>query len=180
MIAETATRYVYRIDAEDRVTFVSPEWLRFAEENDACELTADRVVGQPIWNFITGDDSREFYASIFGNLRLRGTEITIPFRCDSPTVVRQMNLTLRLLPEGKIECEGVLLQARSREPITVLFRWVIRTDETIPICSLCRRLSVQGEWLELRDAVTRAGIVNVAPVPRLQETVCPTCNCITK
>jgi hypothetical protein len=90
-----------------------------------------------------------------------------------------MNLTLRQLPEGKIECEGVLLQVRSREPITVLFRWVTRTDESIPICSLCRRLSVQGEWLELHDAVTRAGIVNASPVPRLEETVCPTCNCLT-
>src|ERR1035438_519300 len=176
MTFEPRTRYVYGIDAEDRITFVSPDWLRFAEENDAPELTADRVVGQPIWNFITGHDSRDFYASLFRNLRLRGTDITIPFRCDSPTVVRQMKLTLRLLPEGKIECEGVLLQARIREPITVLFRWVIRTDETIPICSLCRRLSVQGEWLELREAITRAGIVNVGPVPRMEETVCPTCN----
>jgi hypothetical protein len=180
MTGETAERYVYLIDRDDRIVYVSPEWLRFAVENDARELTTENVLGQPIWNFVTGDDSCAFYTSIFRNLRARGTEISIPFRCDSPTVVRQMNLILRLLPDNSIECEGVLLNSRIREPITVLFRWVIRTDKTIPICSLCRRLSVQGEWLELRDAIARKGIANVAPAPRLEETVCPSCNCITE
>ena len=180
MTSEIGTHYAYRLDGDDRIVFVSPEWLLFAQENDASELTADRVLGEPIWNFITGEDSRAFYASIFRNLRYRGTEIAIPFRCDSPTVVRQMSLTLRLLPREGIECDGVLLDSRPREPITILLRWVIRTTETIPICSLCRRLSVEGEWLELREAVTRKGLNSIAPVPRLEETVCPMCNCLTE
>ena len=180
MTPETRQRFLYVIDRSDRITFVSPEWLRFAETNEAPELTKARVVGEPIWQFITGNDTRAFYEAIYRNLRLRGAEINIPFRCDSPAVVRQMSLTLRLLGEGAIESEGVLLHAQARQPITVLFRWLARSDESIPICSLCRRLSVQGEWLELREAVVRKKLRNVAPVPRLEETVCPTCNCITE
>jgi hypothetical protein len=180
MTPEISERYVYVLDALDRITFVSPEWLRFAQANEAPELTEARVVGKPIWDFIAGTDSCNFYAAIYHNLRYRGFAITIPFRCDSPTVVRQMSLTLRPLPAGAIECEGILLQAKTREPITILFRWVARSDESIPICSLCRRLSVLGEWMELREAVIRKRLVNIAPVPRLEETVCPTCNCITE
>jgi hypothetical protein len=106
------------------------------------------VEGKPIWDFISGEDSRHFYAAVYRNLRYRGAPITIPFRCDSPDIVRQMNLTLLPKPGGAIDCEGVLLEAKRREPITILFRWAIRSDQTIPICSLCRRLSFQGEWLE--------------------------------
>jgi hypothetical protein len=180
MTPETHNRYLYVIDGSDRITYVTPEWLRFAETNEAPELTNARVVGEPIWHFITGTDTRNFYEAIYRNLRLRGTEITIPFRCDSPTVVRQMSLTLRLLREGAVESEGILLHAQARKPLTILFRWVERSDESIPICSLCRRLAVRGEWLELREAVAQKRLSNVAPVPRLEETVCPTCNCITE
>jgi hypothetical protein len=180
MMPEPSERYVYRIDASDRITFVSPEWLRFAEANEAPELTEANVVGKPIWCFITGTDSCNFYKVLYRNLRFRRSAITIPFRCDSPTVVRQMNLTLRPLPGEAIECEGVLLDAKIREPITILFRWAIRSDESIPICSLCRRLAVQDEWVELREAVVRKRLTNTAPVPRLEETVCPMCNCLTE
>jgi len=180
MTNEAQHRYLYRIDGNDRIIFVSPEWLRFAQENDAPELTGDEVLGRPIWQFIAGRDSREFYETVFRNLRLRGAEITIPFRCDSPSVVRQMDLTMRLRPEDSIECEGVLLQAKPREPITILLRWVVRTEESIPICTFCRRLSIYGQWLELHEAVSFGNITNTAPVPRLQETVCPQCNCITE
>ncbi len=180
MEPETPERYMYVIDALDRITSVNPEWLRFAETNEAPELTEANVVGKPIWDFVTGADTRAFYETLYRNLRYRRSEITIPFRCDSPTVVRQMTLTLRPLDAGAIECEGRLDHAQTREPITILFRWVARSDESIPICSLCRRLSVQGEWVEVREAIVRRRLFSHTPVPRLEETVCPTCNCLTE
>ncbi len=180
MIFAPRERFFYVIDSDDLITYVSQEWLGFAAANDAVELTANYVLGKPIWYFITGAESRAFYQRVFRSLRRRGAEITIPFRCDSPTVVRQMDLNLRLLPGDAIELAGVLLKATPREPITILFRWLERTDHSIPICALCRRLSVEGEWLELREAVIRRMLINVAPAPRLEETVCPTCNCITE
>jgi hypothetical protein len=180
MTAATREHYLYRLDSADRITFVSPEWLRFAETNDAPELTTDRVVGKPIWQFITGADTRKFYKAIYRNLRFRRAAITIPFRCDSPSAVRQMSMVLRLQDAGVIECDSMLLDAQPRAPITILFRWAVRSDEMIPICSLCRRLSVQGEWMDIRVAVDRWQHLNSTPVPRLGETVCPVCNCISE
>jgi len=180
MISKTRECYLYTIDASDLISYVSPEWLDFAGANDAAELTADYVLGKPIWHFVTGKDCRRFYESIFRNLRRRGSDIIIPFRCDSPTIVRQMDLTLRLLADKSIELKGTLLKSTLREPITILFRFAPRAEGAIPICALCRRLSVEGEWLELREAVLRRLLMNVSPAPRLEETVCPTCNCITE
>jgi hypothetical protein len=179
MTSETPNRYVYRIDESDVITHVSPQWLEFAETNEAPELTADNVLGKPIWHFITGPSTRTFYEALYRNLRFRRSEIMIPFRCDSPTVIRQMTLTLRPLGAGTIECEGRLDHTQTREPITILFRWAARSDEKIPICSLCRRLDLNGEWVEVREAVVRRRFFNNVPVPRLEETVCPTCICVT-
>jgi hypothetical protein len=143
-MAESLERYVYRIDASDTITFVSPEWLRFAEENEAPELTEAAVIGKTIWRFITGIETRILYEDLFGGLRARRSEIIIPFQCDSPTVIRRMSLTLRSLGTGGIECEGRLLQVKTREPVAILSRWAARSDESIQICSLCRFLLVQG------------------------------------
>ena len=180
MRTETLSHYLYRIDAADRITFVSPGWLGFAEANEAPELTADFVVGRPIWDFITGSDTRIFYQAIFHNLRFRRAEITIPFRCDSPTVVRQMTLILRLLEMDAIECRGILLHTQIRTPITILFRWQVRSNDSLPICSLCRRLAFQNEWMEVHEAMAHGRFTNISPPPRLEETVCPMCNCLTE
>jgi len=166
---------VYRIDAADTITFVGPEWLRFAVENEAPELTEAAVVGRPIWSFITGEETRRLYAELFRDLRVRPTEITIPFRCDSPTVVRHMSLDLRSHGGGELELEGRLLHAATREPVDVLSRRAERSAESLPICSLCRRLFVQGEWVDAGTAIVRRRLFNAAAVPRLAETVCEAC-----
>lgn len=168
-------RYVYRLDAADTIAFVSPEWLRFAAENEAPELTEAAVVGRPIWQFITGEETRVLYADLFRDLRRRPAEIVVPFRCDSPALIRHMSLELRSWDGGEIECEGRLLRAERREPVDVLSRWGERSAESLPVCSLCRRLLVQGEWLDAGAAIVRKRLFSVAPLPCLAETVCPEC-----
>ncbi|MHB8077779.1 MAG: hypothetical protein ACYDIE_00810 [Candidatus Krumholzibacteriia bacterium] len=172
---QATDRYVYRLDATDTITFVSPEWLRFAAENEAPELTEPAVVGQPVWRFIAGEETRRLYAELFRDLRVRPAEIMVPFRCDSPTVVRHMTLGLRSHGGGEIELEGRLLRLETREPVDVLARWAERSAESQPICSLCRRLLVGGEWVDAGTAIVRRRLFSVAPVPRLVETVCATC-----
>ena len=175
MTPETPLHYVYVIDGSDQITFVSPEWLHFAESNEAPELTEAHVVGKPIWHFITGEEARILYSNIYSNLRSRRSGMTIPFRCDAPTEIRHMMLTLHLLGAGAIECEGRVVRTEARESVTPLSRGAARSNQAIPICSLCRSLSVRGEWLEVRAAIVRKRLFAVPLVPRLEETVCPDC-----
>jgi hypothetical protein len=172
---ENPERYIYLIDGDDRIIYVNQAWLNFAQENDAAEITADRVMEKSIFEFITGGDTQSLYATLHTNVRARRKEIVIPFRCDSPSVVRQMTLTLRPLENGAIEYEGRVVQKTTRNPVTILFRLADRTDRSIPICSLCRRVSVQAEWLELSDVVVQLPSLKTAMFPRLLETVCPNC-----
>jgi hypothetical protein len=175
---ETPSYYVYRIDASDVLSFVSPEWVHFAQSNEAPELTEANVVGKPIWDFITGEVARTLYGSLFSNLRSRRGEMAIPFRCDAPSAVRHMTLTLRSMNGRAIECEGRLDRIEPREPVAILSRGVARSQDSIPICSLCRRMAIFEEWLEVRAAIVRKRLFNAMSLPRLEETVCPECKCV--
>jgi hypothetical protein len=168
-------QYVYRLDGMDTVRFVSSSWLRFAQENDAAELVEERVVGHVIWDFVQGVEVRRLWATLFSTLRARREEIVVPFRCDSPSVVRLMELTLRPLPPAGIELEGRLLEERSRKPVALFSRSLERSPESMPICGLCRRLCVHQAWLEAEQAIARARLLDSALLPRLVESVCPEC-----
>ena len=168
-------RYVYRIDANDVIQFVNPEWLSFAQANEAPQLDAAAVIGRPLWDFIVGAETRTLYEALFRGLRARRSEVEIPFRCDSPSVVRHMTLAVRPLVSSEIELEGRVLRIESREPVELLSRGAARSDESIPICSICRRLFVHGVWVEAGAAIVRRDLFGARPIPRLDERVCDTC-----
>jgi hypothetical protein len=178
MVAEIPSYFVYKIDGSDVVSFVSPEWVRFAQANEAPELTEEHVVGKPIWHFVTGKDARALYEQLYGNLRSRRSEMAIPFRCDAPTQVRHMTLTLRSLAARTIECEGRLDRIETREPMAILSRSAARSHDSIPICSLCRRMAILEDWLDVRAAIVRKRLFSAMTFPRLEETVCPDCKSV--
>jgi hypothetical protein len=165
---------VYRLDGRDHIRFVSAAWLPFARENDAPELLPSRVLGRPIWDFVTGVEVRRLYAGLFSTVRTRGP-IVVPFHCDSPAVVRRMELRLRPLADAGIELEGCLLEQRTREPMLILARHRPRGVQAIPVCSLCRRLGIGGQWLDVAEAIARGGLLGGGTLPRLEEHVCPDC-----
>ena len=174
-VAASPDGCVYRIDASDTITYVNPEWTRFAQANDAPDLTAAAVMRKSLWAFVSGVDTQSLYRELFRNLRAHPSELVIPFRCDSPTIIRHMSLTLRSLKAAGIECEGRVLQQEVREPVALLSKRAVRSRESIEICSLCRRLFVHGKWIEVAEAIVRRRLFNFDPVPRLQETVCSEC-----
>jgi hypothetical protein len=173
-----AAQYLYRLDAADTIVYVSPAWVTFAQENDAPELTAHAVVGKPLWYFISGNATRTLYVALFQALRAHRNEVTIPFNCDSPATARHMDLTLRPLRDGGIECEGTLLHQTPRPPADIFSRGATRSAESMPICSVCRRLQLGDEWLELAAALVRKPLFSMSPCPQLAETVCTECSAL--
>ena len=86
-----------------------------------------------------------------------------------------MTLAVRPLVSSEIELEGRVLRIESREPVELLSRGAARSDESIPICSICRRLFVHGVWVEAGAAIVRRDLFGARPIPRLDERVCDTC-----
>jgi hypothetical protein len=154
-MTESPVRYVYRLDASDRITYVNAEWLRFAADSEAPELTEEAVLGQPVWWFVSGAETRTLYEALHAGLRDRRSEIAIPFHCDSPSLIRRMSLRMRSMPGGGIECEGALQSTEARDPVALLSRSAARDERSVPICSLCRRLLAQDQWVDARAAITR-------------------------
>lgn len=175
-MTSAASNFVYRIDAADAITYVSPAWLRFAHENDAPELSEENVLGSSLWSHVTGNHTRRLYELLFHSLRTSRQEMAMPFNCDSPTAVRHMTLTLRGLGGGAIELEGRVNLIQDR-PYTPLFdRRVTRSEAAIAVCSVCRKLHVEGDWVAVDKAVGRQRWLTTAPVPKLDESLCPVCH----
>lgn len=89
-----------RLDHDLLITHVGGGWDAFAFANGGKSLVGNTVIGRPITSFIHGDAVRMFTDVVFQRmLRLGGTR-TIRYRCDSPGIIREMEMTVCTLPEG--------------------------------------------------------------------------------
>jgi hypothetical protein len=175
MTRPRAATYHYSIDRDNHLVSVSNTWLDFARENDAPELTRERVVDCSIWDFVAGAKTREIYEMLFAWVRDRGAVISVPFRCDSPDRMRFMKLQLTPSEDAGIDLAAIL-ESEERRPYMRLFeRLAPRSDYAFPTCSFCRRVFAFGCWLEPQEAVRRLGWLESKAPPRVEEDVCVDC-----
>jgi len=167
--------YRYRVDRSDRLSAVDDAWLDFARDNQAAELTREHVLGEPLWQFISGHETRQIYQLLLERIRAGGGPISVPFRCDSPDRFRFMQLDLRAGERGSVEFTGILERDLARHHTAILERLRTNARYTFPICSFCRRIFAFGEWLELEQAVARLRLLESEDPPGIEEDVCTSC-----
>ena len=168
--------FAYAIGRDDCVASVSEEWLEFARENRATDLTRERVVGRPLWEFIAGPETRLLYEGLFRRVRHDAETIELPFRCDSPDRFRFMQLRLEPGPGNSVECLGVLLREQQRPFYSILDRAFPRSRERLIMCSLCKRIhAFDLRWLELEDAIQQLDLFDSANLPEIDYAVCDRC-----
>lgn len=176
----------YQLDSADRIVAVDAAWIAFAEANDAPTLPG-RVLGHEVWRFISNPTVRELYRSLFHRIRATHTPVTLPFRCDSPTVRRFMMLVIGPGegPAGSLSCRSTLIREEPQPPsvqalpesawISAEADWTTVTrDALLTVCSWCKRLDVDG-WREIDDAIAVRPLLFTEPVRRLTHGLCPTC-----
>lgn len=66
---EPNTKIVYRIDSQDRIVYVNDNWHKFAEENDASELTKQSILYRSLWDFISDHATQQFYREVIHRVR---------------------------------------------------------------------------------------------------------------
>ena len=173
MDAETCT---YAIDAGDRIRFLSPEWTTFAIDNGGAELTPDAVLGRSLWDFIAGAKTKHLYELILQRVRAIKKSVQVPFRCDSPSVRRFMELTLTPTSEGGIEFRSQLLHQEHRKPVPFHHASKQNAEEFLRICSWCKRVVVDRDtWVEIEEALSRAQVFVRDALPEFTHTICPGC-----
>lgn len=138
----------YCIDADDRLTFVASEWLDLAKENAAANLSHEAVCGQPLFTFISDPETQHLYKILIDKVRQSQDSMVVPFRYDSPSLRRFMELHISPLPDGAVQFEGRLVREEPREKVPLLDPSVERSDEIIVACSWCKRIDADEVWLD--------------------------------
>lgn len=141
------------IDADNYIRRLSETWAQVADEGDAAEqLAVDKVLGQPLRHFITSDTTRMQVEASLKLCRIRQQVLFRPYRCDTPTHMRFMELQLTPMAEHAVEMTHFLLRT---EPFdTPVYLKEISHTRRKPAgaclrCSFCNRLKPleQSEWV---------------------------------
>lgn len=167
--------YRYHLDDADVMTAVDQWWLAFARENGTSELDAASVIGRPIWDFIAGEPTRTLYKELHQYVRRTGNPVTVPFRCDSPTLQRHMQLTIQRQESGCLQYESELLRVIPQRRVKLIGTGK-RSSAVLTMCSFCKRALLEPSgWLDLEYISLRLRMMDEQTVPDLRYTICPQC-----
>jgi hypothetical protein len=169
-------KYRYRVDRADTLVWVNSWWLAFARENGAAEITEQSVFGRSLWNFVDDPLTRKIYSELHGRIRATRKPVVLPFRCDSPSVRRDMRMTISPEDHGQLLYECVLVRAEPCRRLALFDTQQERADSFLTLCSCCKRALIEpAGWLDIEDAVARLGVFAQESVPQLRHTVCSRC-----
>ena len=171
----TNFRFRYSIDACDVITSVDKDWVDFAKKNAAPDLNANRVIGQPLWDFIQGEITITLYKALFERVRASSQATLVPYKCDSPTMIRTMVLRITPKENRVLEFKSNIISFEAREHISILDLALPRTEKQQEICSLCRRICFEdGKWVQIERVLMQE---NFYPkrLPKLCNVICPDC-----
>jgi hypothetical protein len=176
MAGPMSGKYQYELDNDDKIIEVDGWWLAFAQENGIPELTASMVVGHSIWEFIAGEPTQSLYRVLHDRVRATGRPISVPFRCDSPTLQRYMQLTIHTEPQGHLLYESTLIRTQPQRYMRLLSPQFPRSSESLTMCSFCKRSLIEpSDWLDLENISLKLRLFDQQTVPELRYTVCPQC-----
>jgi hypothetical protein len=167
--------FSYAIDAEDRLISVGSTWDRFAQDNGAENLSGGNIVGRQVWTFFANPGVREIYQSIFRRVRESQQPLEVPFRCDSPTERRYMTICVQPGPDLGLVIQGRQLRAEPRPPVPFLDPNRPRTKDFLVVCSWCKKVKDDPDWLEIEFAVDNNPQLQGESLPRMTHGICKPC-----
>lgn len=166
----------YRVDAGNRIIAVNDAWDRFAEANDGHHLLGAAVVGMPLFNYITDPTTRLLYTTMLDRVRGRRMPLLIHFRCDAPSVRREMTLEMRAEADSAVEFVVQTQREDTREAVSLLDANASRDGRIVRMCGWCKRVQLPSHvWIEVEEAIGPLEIFAAATVPMLSHGICERC-----
>ena len=169
--------FFYRIDSTDTIVSVSDNWCTFADANAwGSSLRAEDVVGHKLWDFIQDPETQHLYRELFRRVREGLPSRTIPFRCDSPSERRYLDLFIESLPDEQIQMTSKILRTEPRDPVRLLDVDTPRSTELVTVCSMCKKIKVlPGQWAEIEEGLAHLRLFEADQIPQLTHGLCPSC-----
>lgn len=166
----------YAIDDQDRLIKVDEGYYRFAEENGWDGAGAS--LGRSLWDFVAGHEVKRLQRLLLRRIRDGVREVELPFRCDGPDVRREMDVRIAADRTGRVVLFSSRLRSEEereeRQPL--LDPLTPREDDFMTMCAWCDRFLVEGEWVEVEEAVKRLGLFRRTTMPALDHSICPQCS----
>ena len=176
MVNSALSSYSYSLTPGDRIASVENRWLAFAQENGASELTRENVIGKPLSEFISGTDTQKLYAAILRRVRRDDIIAVLPFRCDSPTMRREMIMRIGNQSADLVTVTCTLVKVEPTGYMRLLDRTARRNLQQLTLCSICLKALVEPVgWLEVEDAAISLHLLEQKTAPSLHYTICPSC-----
>jgi hypothetical protein len=169
----TENTVTYRLDESDVVLECGGAWDEFATTNGGADVTAARIVGRPIWDFVAGSNTQQLWHELLDAARRQGG-VVIPFRCDAPDRRRYLVMTIEPQADGTLLLASAVAREEARAPQRWLDPTVARAEEMVLSCSWCRRFCIDDAWLEVEVAVARSALLE-GVAPSISHGVCPSC-----
>jgi hypothetical protein len=167
----------YRVDASGLVTSVDEGWDAFARANGGRQrvFRAD-IIGRPLVDLITGSTLKHLWETLMMYARERRQVIVVPFRCDAPEMRRSMQMRVEPGEDAGLCFTSKTMRQRRRARVPLLDALAPRSSaRLLSMCSWCKRLHCDGEWLEVEEAVRRSGLLQEGALPDISHGLCPTC-----
>lgn len=166
----------YTLDLDNKLVDVGGDWETFARENQGESLTRDKVLGAPLFRFVSGPEVVMLYKALFAKVRSQQQPLSFAFRCDSPTCRRRMKIHIEPRPHLGLSVRTELLEEEGREEISLLRPDFPRTDELIQICCICSDVRSEGDtWIPIEEESARRRLLEGNAVPRISHGFCPRC-----
>jgi hypothetical protein len=173
---EEPTTCVYELDADLRIISVDARWSEFANSNDAPELALPPgPLGQSALSCVADSTSALLYERLFHRVLETNMTIALPFRCDSPTRRRYMNMIIEPRSPAGLRIETTLTRIEERPVMALLDRDRPRGSDLLRMCGWCKSVDVAGRWCEVEDAVAEMRLFERDRLPRVTHGMCPRC-----
>ena len=160
----------YEVDASDTLIGVNDAWQSFAIANGAPHLMRERILGRPLWDFVSDDTTRLVYDVILRHVRC-GARSRFEYRCDSPDRRRLMQMTIAPGHAGHVVFESATICVEwHREPGIV-------AAALARCCGWCKRAHTEGHgWVELGSDHVDDSRPGTARTPMITGGMCSDCH----
>lgn len=175
MSTESAVHYA--IDGEDRIAFVDEGWCRFAAANDGVGLNRSTILGQSLWDHVTDATTARLYRQIVSRVR-QGSRARFTLRCDGPAFRQLLEMTISPVGHDSVRFEARRVSVEDREPVALLARDTLRSDDLLRSCGWCNRIDVgvdAADWVEVEEAMGRLRLFELDRMPQLTHGICEAC-----
>ena len=169
--------FVHIIDSAGSISYVNDAWLSFAAEN-GWPISAEEMLGSNLMSSIMDPETRHIYELLINRVRQQGQQIHFNYRCDSPDRRRLMEMRISHdQAADQVVFRSRIISSEKREPILLIDpSHNNRSDVILKMCSWCKSVWDERNWVELEKAVRLLGLMTDQVLPRISHGICVECS----